>query len=162
LFVALQNQVQSWISYKRHRNEEEYKESHRIAKLYPIVDNAVAYRSEKVLEHECEATQSSNDAGCDSEHSSIDSVPSSAPTSPVQAPEISSPDESALTVCALRHKGHCCDTTPAFSPMKDARTENIQFGKHLTFNSASSALLKSTQSIEDASCSQDMMPSLCL
>jgi hypothetical protein len=124
--------------------------------------------TETISQQDCEnASSRQADQSVESENSSIDSVPSSAPSSPVNsvAVEISSPDESMHTMCPMRLQKGIWDLTPAFSPMKEACTEeNISYAKHLSFKNIKGAIADASNLMDSSagSMSPHFMPSLCI
>ena len=153
--------MQSWVSYKRQKDLKELHESRRIAEKFPLVTEQSEQQNEiqPSLPIHC-----NTDPSCDSENSSIDSVPSSAPSSPVQLalPEIRSPDENGNILSPHRTKNGVWDTTPAFCPMKEVQANEIQYGRHLHFSNVkrveSGNVLSMTQSA--SICNSFAIPSL--
>jgi hypothetical protein len=163
----LQSQVHSWISYKRRRDDEELHESYRISQRYPLIEpNALDTNTQ----HECENCTSHRQVEqCfESENSSIDSAPSSSSSTPVNSLplEISSPDDTMQTMCPIQLKSGIWDLTPAFSPMKDACTdENIKYAKHISFSNIKGAIADASAFMDSSSNSMHsphIMPSLCI
>ena len=159
--------MHSWISYKRQRNDEELHESFRIAQRYPLIEPQTAdIRTHENFENCTSRRQNEN---CfESENSSIDSAPSSSSSTPVNSVslEIGSPDDTMQMMCPIQLKSGIWDLTPAFSPMKDACTEdNILYAKHLSFSNVKGAIADAASlmhSTSDSLHSQHIMPSLCL
>ena len=159
--------MNSWISYKRQRNDEELHESYRIAQKYPLVESNTADTNNQ---QNCQTSCQEANACFESENSSIDSAPSSAPLSPANSvsgeiSEISSPDDCIQTIFSIQLKSGIWGLTPTFSHMKDDCTEeNIQYVKHSSFSHVKGAIAAASSALTDSSSdsihSPYFMPSL--